>query len=135
MAKNVLRDYLGNILDVIIPRYERKILYENTEGTSDKITLIDNVDNYKYLEIYTKANNDYGQTCTKIDLSQENKHFSINQIYISSTYGDTILKTAMLRISNNFIEIVKNGGIRMESSGTTLSSTWKVSITKVIGYK
>ena len=135
MAKNVLRDYLGNILDVIIPRYERKILYENTEGTSDKITLIDNVDNYKYLEIYTKANNDYGQTCTKIDLSQENKHFNINQIYISNTYGDAILKTAMLKINNNFIEIVKNGGVRMESAGITLNSNWKVTITKVIGYK
>ncbi len=118
-----------------IPRYEEKILYENIKGTSEKITLIDNVDNYKYLEIYTKADNDYGQTCTKIDLSQENKHFNINQIYISSAHSDAILKVAMLKINNNFIEVLRNGGVRMESAGITLNSNWKVSITKVIGYK
>lgn len=79
-----------------------KVLYDNPSGSNDTITLNDNVNNYKYLEIYFTNNASTGFTASqKIDLSNTLK--KALQISWAGTDGTLYLASRNISISENSI--------------------------------
>ena len=106
-------------------------LFENSQGTSNSITLSDSKDNYTYLELFYNGNNGSASS-VKMDAQNENK---VN-LFTANYYNNT------LYIQNETIQIEGNTITRGTKVETALKNNTAVSIystsifiTKVIGYK
>lgn len=133
---NVLKDNSGNILNPIIPGYEKlkaTILFENAAGTFNTINLLQDPNKFNYLEIYG-ITNDSILTYTKIDKSHYNKTLCL---FGFNADGNLYLKLALVRIVNQTIEFQKNieWYKNAGSSSGGFNSGKYVAITKVVAYK
>ena len=136
-AINDVDDKVDIIEDDILP-LKPKILYNNSEGSNGTITLSDDINNYNYIEIYYKSNDNYygykkviAQNC-EVDLVS----FQPNM----SNTTDYYMKMRCITINNNSIstKVDNNIGYYKEInhtiSGQTTFGNNSMYITKVIGY-
>ena len=109
------------------------VLYENSTGSNDSITLNDSITNYKYIEIFYGSATRY-QTSSKIDL-RVNNGGTLTEIH-SDNNGAMYFNTRTITISGTTLA---TDGTRYSSgqSGawTNWSNTNSIYIYKVIGYK
>lgn len=112
---------------------ENNILYQSptSSGVNTNITLNDNVNNYKYIEIYYITNGRAGSqkvlsNSTSIILSEE----ALFDTYI-------LTKCAVYDLSNTSLTLVSNRTYEatIQTTGINITQTNNFYITKVIGYK
>lgn len=112
---------------------ENNILYQSptSSGVNTNITLNDNVNNYKYIEIYYITNARAGSqkvlsNSTSIILSEE----ALFDTYI-------LTKCAVYDLSNTSLTLVSNRTYEatIQTTGINITQTNNFYITKVIGYK
>lgn len=137
MSNSVLMDKDENILNPIIPRYEKMIsnvLYENENGTNSSITLSDDISNYKYIEIFYRSN-DSDLKSTKIFNNNS------SNVYIDLTINhfvtNTILyiKTTNVNIIDKNLTITGYGQLNLDTQGIGHTNSNNIFITKIVGYK
>jgi hypothetical protein len=115
------------------------ILYDNSSGTNDTVTLSDSAANYSYLEIY------YGSTqnsvlrwdYTKL-FSPNGKSFMCKVHWIYDTNGSTQTVTEVNTISGNQITRGESSCWNVDHSGSTWTGSYGVRtfyIFRVVGYK
>lgn len=106
------------------------VLYNNTSGTYDGITLNESVVNYSAIEIYFHTNDGAGfRGCQKVHVSSGTTIASLQ--YIHTVSGNYYIKARQVnivgnQITNNHSKEIYNGG--MSDNNTIL-------IDKVLGYK
>lgn len=106
------------------------ILYDNESGSNANITLNDSVENYEYIEVFYR-NNDNFYSSRKF-YKPSGKKFILDSYYVSSTNIQfkmnyiTITGTTVTR--NQFIEASKNTMTQQNTNANTY-------ITRIIGYK
>lgn len=114
------------------------VLYEDSEGSNDDITLNDNVSNYEYVEIYFR-NNDYVRSYIKIKI--EERDTVANLVAYTIYQGVMLIKTRLIQIGSNNVSTYNNATLNVEinnTSGThicTTDSSNLIFITKVVGQK
>lgn len=112
-----------------------RILYENTSGNNGTITLVDNVKNYKEIEIYFKNNDGYINN-VKI-LSSTTLTTLMNSTNSAGT-GAIYFKSRNISINGNTIGTASSRTSESAISGTNTCSSNSsnlIYITKVIGYR
>lgn len=114
-----------------------QVLYDNSTGTNETVTLSDSVANYDYLEIYFRTND-------STDYKSSTKVYSPNNALVPLSYplvavnGTAIYwKIKTVKVSGN--SIFSSDGSRCAEATikatTSISQKNYVYITKVIGYK
>lgn len=114
-----------------ILNFTRAVLYEDGTGTTNNITLSDNVNNYSFIEIYSNFDNEITIPAAKLSVEDiKNGKFviSFNEI---AQHKSIFMKrynisgTSITKDSFYFYQIDIND-----------TSTWdQLRITKVVGYK
>lgn len=109
------------------------ILYENENGTTENVTLSQSAEEFDYIEIFYK-NNDNFYNSTKID-SPNGKSVNLLVLFINQTGLVFNIASAIVKIENTTISKSFWGNSSTGSSTTNVSTTDMIKITKVIGYK
>lgn len=134
-SKNNKYKNLDNYLNEIDTLIKPTILYENSMGTSNNLTLTDSIDNYKYIEIYTKQENyTNGYKCEKV-YEPNGKKVMINYTRYEPTsparlqsFGISVTFSGTSGTVGDKFGFVTGG----QTYGTTGDS---IKIVKVLGYK
>ena len=110
------------------------VLYENSVGSIEEITLNDSVAKYDRVKIFYHYNNIYGST--EVDNPNE-KTVSLNVMFSIPIYNLARAEYKNIKISGNQITNEGYGYLSINTSGTSGVSIEenKIYITKVIGYK
>lgn len=131
---------INNILNAIkslnnkINNFQGKNLYENNSGTTGTITLSDNANNYSYLEIFYKTNDDlYGSI--KVDKANGKDIIIVSTISHNGS-NNCYLKSTSLNINSSKITVDSYSEVALKANGelTVDTDTNCIYITKVIGY-
>lgn len=118
--------YLNKADGILIPY----TLYENSSGSTGNITLSDNVENYKYIEIY------YKDEANAILCQKTNSNSTILFLSRFASDGANFQPSRTIQLSKNTITTTRYGKVTITNSGSvSVSSTNNIYITKVIGYK
>lgn len=127
----ILDNYLYEIITLIKPT----ILYENSIGTSNNLTLTDSIDNYKYIEIYTKQENyTNGYKCQKV-YDPKGKKVMINYARYEST-SPARLQTFGMSVTFSGASGTVGDKFGFITGGQTYGTTGdSIKIVKVLGYK
>lgn len=105
MANNILKDKEGNILNPKIPRYEKirtKTIYSNADGTSNNISLSENISSNDTIRIYYKNGNLY----SSVDIANAVDKRAFLSLII--TDGNVYIQIAEVIIAENAISFSKN---------------------------
>ena len=110
--------------------YRESTLYESDSGTTGNITLSDDVDNYKYIEIFYKRGEAF-QDSTKVDLSISKKASLISVLYTGNNVyfdmkGVTLTKTN-LTVNYNRIFYGNTSFVQQDNNN--------IKICKIVGYR
>lgn len=109
-----------------------KVLYENNNGSNENITLNDNTENYKYIEIFYQSN-DYAYSSVKV-ANPNGKRVSLQAFWSVDNYCYGKIK--QVSIDNNKINNLAAQQLVIGSDvSPTISLSNFIYITKVIGYK
>lgn len=123
-------EYYGKYLnkaDGILSPYT---LYENSSGSTGNITLSDNVENYKYIEIY------YKDEVNVILCQKTYNNSAILTISRFASDGANFQPSRTIQLSQNTITTTRYGKVTITNSGSvSVSSSNNIYITRVIGYK
>lgn len=110
-----------------IEKLKGTILYEDETGTTGTVNLIDNAENYKYIEIYYKTSVRSGS----IKVSDFNDKKLILPIIVVTSVNH-VLQTKIITISRKKINKIEE---EQYLSNTGYSTTNSIYIYKVVGYK
>lgn len=115
---------------------QKKVLYSNSNGSEDEITLSEDITNYDNIEIISTNNENVVLQTVKIN-SPKNKKFMIN--YNIWDTGVLIVSKIYL-ITTNKITPDSNSALYMKSNSTigyvrNNQDNFRIKIVKVIGYK
>ena len=125
MSKLVqLTDNDGNIY----PKTYENILYDNISGSNSNITLNDSVENYKYIEVFYRNNDNY---YTSRKFYKPNGKKIILDMTTPNTSNTAIIWTTVYNISDSSLSIYFS---RRLLNGTTTTTNY-IYITRVVGYK
>lgn len=124
------KSYYGKYLNkgdgILIPY----TLYDNNSGSAENITLSDNVENYKYIEIY------YKDEVNAILCQKTYNNSAILTISRFASDGANFQPSRTIQLSQNKITTTRYGKVTITNSGSvSVSSTNNIYITRVIGYK
>ena len=111
----------------------QQILYNNTNGTTGTVTLSQNKNNFKYIEVFAIIGE--AEIYEKIDVKGTNRT-RLRDNY-SETGSQYSFRDELITITNTNIARNKMVSFTMTVSGETAlkSSTTQFKITKVVGYK
>lgn len=111
------------------------VLYENTSGSTGTITLSDNVDNYKYVEIYCFSTSDgeLGYPQSYVKTAYPSNGHTIYLTVASLNTGSWNIKMGYALLQDNQITR-PYGHFEFNVSGKNTSTNY-IGISKVIGYK
>ncbi len=133
----VLND--NNVYEEFMKKEEKRILYNNPSGSNGNITLLDNAENYDYLEIFFVDNNKHDYNSLKFNPNRENITLSLQSGYTDSSGLHWTSRFSVFNISgknvtsddtrNGLANITNNFNIKEIRSGNFIY------ITKIIGYK
>ncbi len=109
---------------------KKKILYNNSSGSNENITLSDSVGNYDRLKIYY-----YNNDGVKSSIELENPNDSTPTLTASTPYTNAIYyKYARFNISNTIMSLIRFGEVTIGTSNSFDNSSNRIFVTKVIGY-
>ena len=113
------------------------ILYNNINGALSNITLKDNIDKYKCVEIFYSQYQGYYDS-VKIDLSLSKKATLTASIWLTnqSTYDGFYIDTKEITLNNNQLIVDAYGALILNgfNSNATKEAQNNIRIHKVIGY-
>ena len=112
---------------------EPTVLYENETGTNSNFSLNDDVNNYKYIEIYTKQNNyTLAYKCQKI-YNPNGKNSAIDYLYHMNDklYGNGV----QITFSGKNATLSGGFGYTVGAGGQYATASNTINIVRVIGYK
>lgn len=112
---------------------EEYVLYENSSGSADAITLNASVANYRYIEIYYTDNNGKGQGYTKIwNANNKVAHLQLQEAGSNPYFRQTSYSIVSTSITP---EITTASYVRVSAAGavTTSIGTNYIKIVRVIG--
>lgn len=115
--------------------YTEYVLYNNVNGSIGTITLNESAENYDYLEIFFRTDDNIYNS---LKVSQpNNKRINLIGTWVDTSQPVCYLKVKVMTISGTSISNYGDGNcnIRMTNSGNTINATDLISITKVVGYK
>lgn len=122
-----------------IKRMQGTVLYDNPNGSNGNITLLDDAENYNYLEIFFVDNNKHDYNSLKFIPNGENVVLSLQSGYTDSSGLHWTSRFSVFNISgknvtsddtrNGLTNITNNFNIKEIRSGNFIY------ITKIIGYK
>lgn len=123
-------EYYGKYLNkgdgILIPY----TLYDNSSGSTGNITLSDNVENYKYIEIY------YKDEANAILCQKTYNNSTILFLSRIASDGANFQPSRTIQLSQNTITTTRYGKVTITNSGSvSVSSSNNIYITRVIGYK
>lgn len=134
--------YILNSNDVYEKFEENKnserVLFENSDGVIGDITLIENITNYSYIEIYYKQNDGtYGYTKC---VARNNAHIDLTVNHITNNGYANSFSSRTINIYNNTIKTLNtnryiSGNITSDNNLSGTTATNNIYITKVVGYK
>lgn len=134
-GNKIIKEAFNGLIDELKKTsIENTVLYENTTGTTENITLSDNYNNYKKFDIYTKE----GTIITCYNNSSED---GCNICYVKPIGVDTVsiqIKTQQIFFKDNNTITRGKGktvGIGGSGQGVTQNIDENMIITKIIGYK
>lgn len=114
------------------------ILYENSTGSNEDITLSDSAENYEYIDILYR-NEAYHYACARIYHPNGAKANLISMTQNNSgTYKGVYYRNKTVLISGNSISIVSSSQIWVTGDnqcGMNIDAPALTYITRVIGYK
>lgn len=131
----IIKEAFNNLIDKLNKMgIEGTVLYENSVGSIEEITLNDSVAKYDRVKIFYHYNNIYGST--EVDNPNE-KTVSLNVMFSIPIYNLARAEYKNIKISGNQITNEGYGYLSINTSGTSGVSIEenKIYITKVIGYK
>lgn len=121
---------------------EGKVLYENTSGSAEDITLTDSSANYDYIEIFFRTNDRvynstkvYSPNGKTVDLTSVFAHYNSSEgmrVYIKVKIV-TINESIISQVTAN--EIVSAAQVKITNSAVTSGASNNIHITRVVGYK
>jgi len=112
---------------------EEYVLYENSNGSADTITLNASVANYRYIEIYYTDNNNKGQGYTKIwNANNKVAHLQLQEAGSNPYFRQTAYSIVGTSITP---EVATASYVRVSTAGavTTSIGTNYIKIVRVIG--
>lgn len=115
-----------------LQRLEGTILYDNSSGSNEDITLNDDSSNYRFIEIYYK--NAEGEFDISKVAEPNGKLVSLKSLHYYDNVVYTYMKTILINnntISKNFT--YSGGGYYGDAMGSQHDDV--IFITKIIGYK
>lgn len=111
------------------------VLYDNTDGSNENITLSDSVANYEYIEIYYSTTGNIRGGYTKI---YQPNNINCDLSIIEQAGAQTDITRTRYYINNNIISLNVEYAGYVHISGTSISSTLGTNylkITRVVGYR
>lgn len=122
-------------LQTEINQLKGTVLYEDSEGTSENITLNETVANFDYIDISFETNQN--KTHTERVYTPNEKNLTVNIGNIFDPNGIYQLAVAGLKINGNYLEWTYNGYVNMPHGSTCFigSNSYYTKIVSVIGYK
>ena len=134
---NSMQDGIYEDIDEVETKRAGKVLYSNTSGTTGEITLIENISNYRFLEVYGFENTTNANLYTKYDISS-GKNLNLNSLNVIEN-GNLMrfISTNYSVSSNTITPISSNSGI-VHIFNRVINAQQQenaVLVTKVIGYK
>lgn len=113
------------------------VLYNNSNGSNETITLLDNASNYKLFKIYYRSSDGVNYKDSKEILAPNNARVTLRHDFIYN--GIVYTKLSVVVIEGKTITQGNTGTFRQLSFGTSGSVTSSeynyIFITKVVGYK
>ena len=134
---NLMQDNIEDEFDLMQEKINGDVLFENTQGLNDNISLSKSTSNYKILKIdYSITLGDYSVKGNKTIDANAGTQFVITENLPHSEIL-VVIDTAMFNLNSN--TIIKNRELdyRIQSGGTIIftGTVDRIKITKVIGYK
>lgn len=128
-----------NEIKQVVNELNPVVLYNNSSGSNSTITLSDDVNNYSYIEIFYKSNDDYvgskkliGANCNTDLVSYQPNRSSDSDIY---------MKFRVITINNNTISTKQDSNgyfikeVLLNANGYQQFANNYIYITRVLGYK
>lgn len=130
--------YVNNEIEDINEKINGYVLYDNSSGSNQQITLNDTVVNYSYLEITYKDDQNIYET-KKINVIN-NAWYSLSVIQFfmvsaSSTISRTVIRGENIKLEDNKIKNGNYNATEITNNATNIYDNNNIYITKVIGYK
>lgn len=129
----------NNVYEEFMKKEEKTILYNNPNGSNGNITLLDDAENYDYLEIFFVDNNKHDYSSLKFVPNGENVVLSLQSGYTDSAGLHYTSRFSTFNVKgksvtsddtrNGFTNITNNLNIKEIRSGNFIY------ITKIVGYK
>lgn len=107
------------------------ILYDNTSGSNETITLSDIVSNYNYIEIFYAYGGNY---YSSVKVYTPNKLVNLVGCMVNQTAKNVYLAGTNLKINGNKITPEYFGEYQLNGNNL-ISTTNRIWITRVVGYK
>lgn len=105
-------------------------LYENASGTTNSFTLSEDINNFKYIEVfYHTGDGTRYQGSSKISVSNEGITMSLVFFHY---YTNMYTKAAEINLSGTSVSFMNNV---QAINGSSVSSGSYIKVNKVIGYK
>lgn len=134
---NAMQDGIYDDIDEVDDKRAGTVLYSNASGTTGEITLLENISNYRFLEVYGFENTTNSQLYTKYDVSS-GKNINLNSLNVIEN-GNLMrfISTDYSVSSNTITPISGNSGI-VHIFNRVINAQQQenaVLVTKIIGYK
>lgn len=108
-----------------------QVLYDNTSGTAETVTLSDSAEKYTYIEIFYRSSGDNACGSVKV-FSPNNKLVHLGTIHYIADYDHA--KFALVSVSGSTITFSQNYQITLKNNGSAYSAENAIFITRVVGY-
>lgn len=131
MAKSIQMKDINNENIYPYALLKEFVLYDNSSGSNETITLSDTVNNYKYIEIFYAYGGNY---YSSVKVYTPNKLVNLVGAMINQIAKNTYLTATNIRISGNKISPEYFGEYQLNGNNL-ISTTNRIWITRVVGYK
>lgn len=128
------KENLVDAINEVNTNYKETELY-NSDGVSSQVTLSDSVQNYKYIEIFFRGDNDNAFNSVKV-YQPHGKNVALISMLINleaGQYQGVYFRLCIAYIDGNKITPTKWG--QMYNGGGSVGGTNFINITRVVGYK
>ena len=115
---------------------KQTVLFQNDSGTQSTITLSDNINNFLYLEIFFRDNNNVFSNI-RISKGYYGNAYYLNTIRVSSGMDRAWVKSGHISLSDSTILFDSSDSAQIvyqTNPSITISKTLPISICKVCGY-
>lgn len=126
---------LNNNFDYLKDKSVGTVLYNNTSGTNESVTLSDSAANYDYIEVFYGYSSTSGVFMSSIKVYRPNGKL-IGPIMAITSPTNVYIVTARLNFSASYLNFIANNEVTIKNSGNvSIDDIRQISIFRVVGYK